>query len=172
MTGQAFFRTQDLPNRWLVSIRSAVFTEKISILVPGGVIQCIDIQASADEGDDDIARRMAKTFPVGTIVGVSGEKWRITSKDPPRVELLGAGPSRLPREEVLEAARQPVVRPEGLPPSEPHTVVEYEPGQVWKPKDPRRKSGFTIKAVTPTEVVAEDGRTVSLERMKRYDRVS
>lgn len=45
-------------------------------------------------------------------------------------------------------------------------------GETWKPKDPRRKSGFTIKAVTRTDVVGEDGRTVSLERMKRYERVS
>lgn len=56
-------------------------------------------------------------------------------------------------------------------PTPPFAPGTYAPGQQWRPKDPRRKSGFTIKAVTETEVIADDGRTIQLERMKRYDRV-
>ena len=46
-----------------------------------------------------------------------------------------------------------------------------QPGEVWKPKDKRRKSGFRVKAVQGSTVVADDGRTIKLDRMKRYERV-
>lgn len=49
--------------------------------------------------------------------------------------------------------------------------VGPQPGEVWKPKDKRRKSGFRVKAVQGDTVVGEDGRTVKLDRMKRYERV-
>lgn len=201
-------------------------TEKIAVSIPGKGSFIFDLECHPTEGDDEIAARIAKQFPPGTIFNVSGSKWMSLSKTPPRVipvegephtyealraKHLGEGRSvpldmsdhadavrpqiakldhekakavaeaptlvvgRPTRAEVVEAARAPVVRPEGLPPSEPHKVSEpvaYKPGQVWKPKDPRRKSGFTIKAVTATEVVADDGRTVQLERMKRYEKVS
>ena len=46
-----------------------------------------------------------------------------------------------------------------------------QPGEIWRPKDKRRKSGFRVKAVEGNTVVADDGRTIKLDRMKRYERV-
>lgn len=179
-------------------------TEKIAVAIPGQGTFVVDVACKPSEGDDEIALRMAAGFPPGSIFSISGVKWKSLSKNPPEVVELKPGEAvqRFPREVVLEAARAPVKRPEGLPPSEPHKVSEpkrsfeemakeigplpttvlasptppiasgtYEPGQQWRPKDPRRKSGFTIKAVTRTEVIADDGRTIQLERMKRYERV-
>ena len=115
-------------------------TEKVTALIPGVGPQVIDIEVSPSEGDDDIARRLSRTFPPGTILGVSGAKWQVT------------GPG-----EATEL----------LPPRE-----GPQPGEVWKPKDPRRKaSGFRIRAVTETHVEADDGRVVSLDRMKRYEKI-
>ncbi len=179
-------------------------TEKVAVTIPGKGSFVVDVTCKPSDGDDEIALRMASGFPPGSIFSISGVKWQSTSKAPPKVIELKPGEAvqRFPREVVLEAAREPVKRPEGLPPSEPHKVSKpkqsfeemakeigplpttvlasltppiepgtYAPGQQWRPKDPRRKSGFTIKAVTRTEVIADDGRTIQLERMKRYERV-
>jgi hypothetical protein len=116
--------------------------EKVTVTVPGVGSHVLDIEVRPDEGDDEIARRLAQTFPIGTILGVSGAKWKVVSKDPPVVVELG-----LPREDGPQ------------------------PGERYRPKDPRRKSGFTIKAVTETSVIADDGRVVSLDRMKRYEKI-
>lgn len=133
-------------------IPSGVPIEKISVTVPGAGVQIIDVEARLDEGDDDIAKRLARTFPVGTLLGISGAKWRILSKDPPEVEEVGVQK-----------------RPSSVPPP---GVELPSPGELWRPKDPRRKqSGFRIKAVTETHVEAEDGRTVALERLKRYEKI-
>jgi len=47
----------------------------------------------------------------------------------------------------------------------------YMPGDSYRPKDPRRKSGFRIKAIEGDKVIADDGRTIQIDRMKRYVRV-
>jgi len=46
------------------------------------------------------------------------------------------------------------------------------PGEVWRPKDPRRKTSFRIQEVSNGLVVTDSGRTIQLSRMKRYVRVS
>lgn len=127
-------------------------TEKVVVSLPGVPSQVIDVEVRASEGDDDIARRLAPTFPVGTLLSVSGVKWRVVSQSPPEVAEVGVP--------------QPVLALVDPPKDGP------QPGERWRPRDPRRKSGFTIKAVTETEVIADDGRTVSLDRLKRYERVS
>lgn len=165
-------------------------TEKIAVAIPGQGTFVVDVVCKPSDGDDEIALRMAAGFPPGSVFSISGVKWKSISKNPPKVvELKPNAPEpdieaeppslpptrRLPKEEVLEAAKTVHVRPEGVSAeSEPHKVSEpdaYAPGQQWRPKDPRRKSGFTIKAVTEKEIIADDGRTIQLERMKRYDRV-
>ena len=120
----------------------AMPTEKISVTVPGVGPQIVEVPVGPSEGDDEIARRLSRSFPPGTILGVSGAKWRVLEQG--GVEEVGAKP-------------KPVDGP--------------QPGERWRPRDPRRKSGFTIKAVTETEVIADDGRTVSLERLKRYEKI-
>lgn len=150
--------------------------EKVSVSVPNAGVHIIDLEVRPDEGDDEIAIRLAKTFPVGTVVGVGGAKWRITSKDPPCVHEVGTqnvvqalapmgvpSPKPKPREPLV--AKVPTLL------SAVNDQLRPLPGERWKPRDPRRKSGFTIKAVTDTEVIAEDGRTVSLDRMKRYEKI-
>lgn len=115
-------------------------TEKVTVTIPGVGPQAIDVEVGPSEGDDEIARRLSKTFPPGTLLGVSGAKWRV----------LGPG-------DVVEV----------LPPAE-----GPQPGDLWRPKDPRRKqSGFRVRAVTETHVEAEDGRLVALDRMKRYEKI-
>lgn len=169
-------------------------SEKISVTVPGTAPQVLDIEVHNADSDKDIALRLSRTFPAGTLVGVSGVKWflhgpeqvdEVTVNDAQALQKLVEATLAKPLDEGLKAVRkgfsehvrknlaerarerfshppeQIDARPQGGP----------QPGEVWKPKDPRRKSGFTIKAVTETEVIAEDGRTVSLDRMKRYERV-
>lgn len=171
-------------------------TEKIAVAIPSQGTFVVDVACKPSDGDDEIALRMAAGFPPGAIFSISGVKWKSLSKNPPKVVELKAGEpeqvqsepeeapttKHLPREVVIEAAKTAHVRPEGVSASsEPHQIPEppkkapvgdeYAPGQQWRPRDPRRKSGFTIKAITEKEVIAEDGRTIRLERMKRYDRV-
>jgi hypothetical protein len=166
--------------------------EKITATIPHGGTHVLDVEVNDSDGDDDIARRLAKTFPVGTLLGISGAKWRVLGNDPPNaIEVLPG--DTLPRldevgpiltdanllaqdaQKTMKTARPPLLVE--VPPLLTRVLKQVRqeapprPGEVWKPKDPRRKSGFTIKAVTETEVIAEDGRTVSLERMKRYEKI-
>ena len=120
-----------------------MMTEKVSVTVPGVGPQVIEVSVRPSEGDDEIALRLAKSFPPGTLLGVSGAKWR-----------------------VLEHGMVEEVQPPRAAPGGP------QPGELWRPRDPRRKqSGFRVRAVTETEVIADDGRTVSLERLKRYEKI-
>ncbi len=179
--------------------------EKIVVNTPGVGPQVIDVEVRPDEGDDDIAKRLARSFPLGTLLSVSGAKWRVTSNDPPKVIEEGVqappranpevgydqngvwntGPLGIEEPSTTSVGGELVLQPgAGVPPREPVLVsvppvlaklpkLQHgpQPGEQWRPKDPRRKSGFTIKAVTETEVIAEDGRTVSLDRMRRYEKI-
>lgn len=122
--------------------------EKVSATFPGQGPQVLDVEALPHEDDRDIALRLSLSFPPGTVLGVSGGRWRVVA----RGEV----------EEVRTASSRPP-----MPPG-----VDPQPGDLYRPKDPRRKqSGFRIKAVTETHVEADDGRQVSLERLKRYEKI-
>lgn len=127
--------------------------EHIVVKLPGVPPQVMEIEAEIHEDDRDIALRLGRGFPVGTILSIDTVRWAVVSHDP--VEVVEAAEPR--KQERLK--------------SEPPPGVEVEPGQTWRPKDPRRKSGFRVKAVVGDTVVADDGRTVKLKRMKRYERV-
>jgi hypothetical protein len=119
-----------------------VQTEKITLTLPGKATTVLDVEARPGEDDKDIALRLAARLPPGTIIGVSGVKWRVAAPD-----------------KVVEA-------------DAPVEAVGPQVGERWKPRDPRRKSGFTIRAVTDDdEVIAEDGRTIALSRFDRYEKI-
>jgi hypothetical protein len=120
-------------------------TERVCVNIPGQGKAIVEARADPADDDRDIAIRLAERFPVGTTFGFAGAKWKSVSKDPPGVVEVGA-----------EAPKA------GLP----------KVGQVWKPKDPRRVSSFKVASVTSTDVVADDGRRVSLDRWSRYTLVS
>ena len=184
--------------------------EKVAVAIPGQGLFVVDVECRASDGDDEIALRMAgQPFPLGSIFTISGVKWQVTSKKPPKVVELkdgrpvafdAASHADAVRPAIVEedrrraesAAEAPTIAVSNATPKvarEPLVIEKspttlsrvndqlrsnepaYKPGEVWKPRDPRRKSGFTIKAVTATEVIADDGRTVQLERMKRYEKV-
>lgn len=44
-------------------------------------------------------------------------------------------------------------------------------GETWRPKDPRRKASFKILDIINDTVHTDDGRTVKLERLRRYVKV-
>ena len=191
--------------------------EKISVAPPGAGSHLMDVPVKPDEGDEEIALRLAKGFQPGTVLGIAGSKWVVESREPPQVRLRNGKPPEEPEDEEappestskpgvcqrcgseLIDGRCPKATPltvdeasEGgtlpSPASSPEPVIEPlvatipnallklmatpRPGEVWRPRDPRRKATFTVKAVTDTEVVAEDGRSIQLDRMKRYERVS
>lgn len=197
--------------------------EKITLKVPGQAPQVADVAANPSDSDEDIARRLSRTFPAGTLLGISGAKWTVVGpgqvtladEPPPSSVRLSVRPSHVVEEPPTSSSvPEPVVAPpepvvtlkeaseslardpsgeeyaallieRGLGIRAPLTEATAPPlpdlfrseagprvGETWKPKDPRRKATFTIRAVTASEVIGEDGRTVSLERLKRYVRVA
>lgn len=192
-----------------------ISTEKISVNIPHQGFQLIEVAVRPDEGDDEIALRMVRSFPEGTILGIAGVKWRIVSREPPKVEEVTGNGSKVQPEPAAKPSRgldltcrkpnvvglihhdQALISRNAQQLAEslaepkktgfdkwaakklksPSFAKEYrdargpQPGEVWRPRDPRRKASFTIKAVTGTEVIAEDGRTVQLDRMSRYEKV-
>lgn len=62
---------------------------------------------------------------------------------------------RLPRKEVLKAARQPMTPEAGKPPSEPHTVsARWEKPKEWDKND--RRCGLTEEDDDPHELTNGD----------------
>lgn len=116
-------------------------TEKITLSLPGKPTTALDVPVQPSEDDKDIALRLAVRLPSGTVIGVCGVKWRVVAPD-----------------KVVEV-------------TEPSEHGGPQVGERWRPRDPRRKSGFTIKAVTEDSVLADDGRTIALNRFDRYEKV-
>ncbi len=141
-------------------------TEKICIDIPGQGKTIIDAAVRPSDGDREIATRLAKGFPIGTVFAFSGVKWRSTSKEPPHVEEILLGQPTVSRslEQKVQVEAPPTDRV-------PLTATRPQPGETWRPKDPRRIATFKVQEVTDLEVVADDGRRISLDRWSRYVRV-
>lgn len=118
--------------------------ERIGIKFPDGTHHIVVVQVSALEDDETILRRFSS--PVGTIFNVTGTKYKVVAVEPFELERIESVKESLPS--VL-----PMV------------------GQVWKPKDPRRKGTFTVVELDGDEVVTDDGRRIQLSRFNRYERL-
>lgn len=130
--------------------------EHVTVRPPGGSVVSIELEVSLDDDDRDIALRLARQFIPGTILGIAGSTW-VVQEGGQVLQGAERRPSSPPESERPPPPSERAERPEGL-----------APGQVWRPKDPRRKSGFRIKAIVGDTVVGEDGRTVAVDRMHRY----
>ncbi len=97
------------------------------------------------ETDEQIATRLVwkGNYPPGTVIGLESTKWVVQENKRVR---------EIPRLSDTNASGPQV-------------------GQVYRPKDPRRKSSFTIKAVHEDSVEGEDGRIVKMDRLGRYSLV-
>lgn len=70
-----------------------------------------------------------------------------------------------------EIATPPIVVEQPVEIAEPVMVVGPQVGEQWRPKDPRRKNPFTIVKIEGDTAHTDDGRTVKLDRFRRYERV-
>lgn len=153
-------------------------TEKISVTVPGAAPQVLDIEVNNADTDKDIALRLSKSFPPGTLLGVSGVKWFFHGPD--HVDEVTANDGQI-LQDFVERLKAERPKPDSRPPLivSPPTVLSRvqaqlevdshpKPGDRYMPKDTRRKSSFVVKEVTETELIAEDGRRVALDRLNRY----
>lgn len=148
--------------------------ERVCVNIPGQGKAIIDAQVNPSDDDRDIAIRLAKGFPIGTTFHLAGAKWRSISKDPPNVEeITGSDTVPAPRSlEPVAASAGPLPTPAPTPaPATSALSALPRPGEVWKPRDPRRIAAFKVQEVTATDVIADDGRRVSLDRWRRYVRV-
>lgn len=132
--------------------------ETIVVQVPGHGSQLVHCRMKPGEGDDEVAKRLSFRFKSGTVLGIDGAKWRVDG--PGNVTLMfdpidGVYPKGNGSVEERQAAAKE------LP----------QPGETWKPKDPRRKASFKVLKVEDDHVHTDDGRTIQLARMVRYERV-
>lgn len=125
---------------------AALHQEMVSIRVPNAGFVTLPIAVDLDESDEQIASRLVakSNYPIGTVLGLGSTKW---------VVLENRGVKQIPR--LLT----------------PSIDLGPQVGQTYRPKDPRRKSDFTIKAVHADSVEGEDGRVVKLDRISRYSLV-
>lgn len=157
--------------------------ETIIVQFPGESAQLMNHQPPPGAGDDDIAKQLSHRFRAGTMLTIDGAKWRVEGPnnvtlvyDPidglyPKGHSKPAEPAVKPKRRFEEMAEKAGELPTGLlacmsPP------LDIKPGDRWKPKDPRRKSSFTVVKILDGEVYTDDGRTIQLSRMSRYERVS
>lgn len=118
--------------------------EQIGVKFPNGTHHIVTVRVSALEEDEAILKRLASE--VGTVFNVTGVKYKLVSKDPFELQKLS--------------------EPEGF------TGVLPVVGETWKPKDPRRKTSFTVVEVDEDSVLTDDGRRIQLARFHRYERIT
>lgn len=157
------------------TFREKYVEETIIVQFPGESSQLLTYRVAPLDSDADIAKRLSHRLRAGTVLTIEGAKWRIEMPDQVTlvydpVDNVKALPPK-PRRSFEEWARKVGPPPSGLlacrtPP------LEIKPGDVWKPKDPRRKTSFTVLKVEGGEVYTDDGRTIQLSRMSRYERVT
>jgi len=132
--------------------RNILHEENIGVRLPDGTRHMATVRVGALDSDEDVLQRISSR--VGTIFNVTGVKYKLVSADPFRLKKLSESEDSTPLVEVIKTAS---------------TVPTV--GERWKPKDPRRKTAFTVKAVEADHVITDDGRTIQLTRFSRYERV-
>lgn len=113
----------------------------IVLKAPGGSVSYQTVETKPYEKPEQIATRMAPRVPLGTLLVIDGNE---------QWAVLEKYPARVERCYLSDGPRV---------------------GEYWRPKDRRRKSGFRIKAIRADVVEADDGRTIQLKRMSRYEKV-
>lgn len=143
--------------------------ETIGVKTPDGLVASIRVAVQYTEDDIDIARRLVSSFDVGTVFVIDGNRFKVISKDPSRVEAISRrskSPST-PRETVAAETEEE----QATPASSKRVIAAV--GQSWVTKDPRRKQEpFKVMGVYETHLVTDKGATIKLDRLSRYRLVS
>lgn len=128
--------------------------EQIGVKLPDNTHYIATVLTGALDTDEDILKRISTK--VGTVFNVTGVKYEVVSSDPFRLKKLHE-----PRGKTFE---EPV-------PDSGKRSTGPAIGETWRPKDPRRKAPFTVRAIEGDHVVTDDGRKIQLARFHRYERV-
>lgn len=142
--------------------------------------QLMQYRPKPGESDNEIALRMSNRFRPGTVLGIDGAKWRV--EGPSEVTLVydpidGLYPKGKPDKApapAVEVASPKAASPKPAPVKADPAVsseVQFPVGSEWRPRDPRRKSSFKVEKVEDGHVITNDGRSIQIARMSRYDRV-
>lgn len=131
--------------------RNTLHEENIGVRLPDGTRHMATVRVGALDSDEDVLQRISSR--VGTIFNVTGVKYQLVSADPFRLKKLSNSEDGTPIVEVIKTL--------------PTTPIV---GERWKPKDPRRKTSFTVKEVFADHILTDDGRTIQLARFSRYER--
>ncbi len=98
----------------------------------------------------------------------------VEASDYSHVETIESNNVDVPAQPVtLQPVEVPpaVVRPVVVQTSPAVVVGGPQVGERWRPKDPRRKNSFTILKIEGDTAHTDDGRTVKLDRFRRYERI-
>lgn len=94
---------------------------------------------------------------------------KIEASDYNHVETIES-PKATERAVIVRKFEPPPVQIEE-PVEEAVLVAGPQVGEQWRPKDPRRKNPFTIVKIEGDTAHTDDGRTVKLDRFRRYERI-
>ncbi len=149
--------------------------EFISIQSPQGSTHTVRLDVKYDEDDEEIACRFSRTAEIGTILTIAGSKYRIDG--PEKVRALNkrrlTDDDEEPRKPSKKGALPPVPQepPSPKPSAERHSggTNGVSVGQRWKSRDKRRGTVFTVARVEGDHLWTEDGRSIKLDRLCRYD---
>lgn len=143
--------------------------ETIGVRLPDGQVVTRYVPVKYTEDDIDIARRMAKNFPSGTVLTVDGNRFKVMNQEPPEVVALKKkGSVAPPPSEEPEAGSE-----ESEPKSSKIPTVDAQVGQRWVTKDSRRKQDpFEIVSIDGGTIVTDKGARIGVHRLNRYKLVS
>lgn len=137
------------------SLDHAFMMESIGVRLPTGEVTTLRVAVKYSEDDQEIAQRLAKGFPPGTMLRVDVNRFQVVSQDPPIVEpALSEEPSSIRDSE---------------PPKSDKSPITARIGQRWVTKDSRRKQEpFEIVAIEDGHALTDKGSKIKLDRLSRY----
>lgn len=161
--------------------------EYVGITIPGKGKRIGQIAIGPYEKEEEIFRKISTI--VGTQFRLAGIDYEVVCSEPFKLVQLTQGQepfklkSRGPEvtesvfaEDTLVVEDQSEAKVETTAVTTPQKpsvrVAGPAVGERWRPRDPRRVASFTIVKIEGETVFTDDGRTVKLDRFKRYERVS
>lgn len=135
--------------------------ETIGIRLPDGQTLTRYMPVKYTEDDIDVAVRLAKNVPTGSVITVDGTRFKVVTQDPPQVEELRKGKASKPEppaEESPKSEKQQTI-----------AAIPVQVGQRWVTKDSRRRQEpFEVIQIDENALITDKGVRIQLHRLNRY----
>lgn len=141
--------------------------ESVGVRLPDGQVSELRISVKYTEDDVEVAQRLAKRFPTGTVITVDGNKFKVVDQETGEVVEIKK-PTRV---QTFEPPPESEKKPIAMTTMALTTLVQI--GQRWVTRDARRKQEpFEVVQIDGESIVTDKGARIGIHRLNRYKLVS